>query len=285
MMQNHQANSHEQKATLPHPSLVGEGQHPDKMQGHWVLARAGKRVLRPGGLQLTRQMLEALAIGPQDRVVEFAPGLGITASMVLQRRPSAYWGVEREPAAAEYLGRLLARAGVQIVLGQAEESGLPRACASVVYGEAMLSMQNPEQKNRIFAEARRLLAAGGRYGIHELCFLPDDISDHLRQEIRAAMSKAIHVGVQPLSPSEWVRLFEQNELKVTWSNAAPMDLLEPGRVLRDEGLLGSLRMAFKMATKPVLRQRILAMRRLFRKYGKHLGAISLVGQREPGGQV
>jgi hypothetical protein len=37
-----------------------------------------------------------------------------------------------------------------------------------------------------------------------------------------------------------------------------------------------------MATNPVLRQRILAMRRLFRKYGEHIGAISLVGQQEPG---
>jgi hypothetical protein len=125
MMQSFYANSNEQESSSAHPQLVGEGQHPDKMQGHWVLARAGKRVLRPGGLELTRQMLDALAISPQDRVVEFAPGLGVTARMVLRRRPSAYWGVEREPAAAEYLRRQLAGASAQIVLGQVEESGLP----------------------------------------------------------------------------------------------------------------------------------------------------------------
>ena len=278
MMQSSYANNNEQEPSSDHPQLVGEGQHLDKMQGHWVLARAGKRVLRPGGLELTRQMLDALAINPQDRVVEFAPGLGVTARMVLQKRPSAYWGVEREPAAAEDLRRQLAGVSAQIVLGQAEESGLPSACASVVYGEAILSMQSQEQKSRIFAEARRLLAAGGRYGIHELCFLPDDISDHVRHEIQAAMSKEIHVGVQPLSRSEWVRLFERNGLKVTWSGEAPMHLLEPRRVLRDEGFRGGLRIAFNMATNPALRQRILAMRRLFRKYGEHLGAISVVGK-------
>jgi hypothetical protein len=96
------------------------------------------------------------------------------------------------------------------------------------------------------------------------------------------MSKEIHVGVQPLSRSEWVRLFEQNGLKVTWSNEAPMHMLEPRRVLRDEGWVGSLRIAFNMATNPVLRQRILAMRRLFRKYGEQLGAISLVGSKSRG---
>jgi hypothetical protein len=62
MMHNRSANSNEQEASFPGPQLVGEGQHPNKMQGHWVLARAGKRVLRPGGLELTRQMLDALAM-------------------------------------------------------------------------------------------------------------------------------------------------------------------------------------------------------------------------------
>jgi len=92
------------------------------MQGHWVLARAGKRVLRPGGLELTLQMLDALAIGLQDQVVEFAPGLGVTARMVLRKHPSAYYGVERDPAAAENLRRELAGTGAHIVPGLAEES-------------------------------------------------------------------------------------------------------------------------------------------------------------------
>jgi hypothetical protein len=101
----------------------GDGQHPDKMQGHWVLAHAGKKVLRPGGIELTRQMLDVLAIGPEDRVVEFAPGLGVTAKMVLQRRPLAYWGVEREPAAAGQLHRRFRGATAKIVQGRQKRQG------------------------------------------------------------------------------------------------------------------------------------------------------------------
>ncbi|MGB6724571.1 MAG: hypothetical protein WBE74_01625, partial [Terracidiphilus sp.] len=74
--------------------LPGAGQRLEKMQGHWVLARAGKRVLRPGGLALTRRMIDALSISSDDRVVEFAPGMGVTARMVLRRNPVQYWGVE-----------------------------------------------------------------------------------------------------------------------------------------------------------------------------------------------
>ena len=45
------------KMTLPGSELSAS-----KMPGHWLLARLGKRVLRPGGLNLTRQLLESLAI-------------------------------------------------------------------------------------------------------------------------------------------------------------------------------------------------------------------------------
>jgi hypothetical protein len=280
MRQHAHPNTRKHESSLIPPELPGGEQQPGKMQGHWVLARAGKRVLRPGGIELTRQMLDALAIGPEDRVIEFAPGLGVTARMVLQKHPLAYWGVECEPAAVGHLRRQFAGATTQIVLGRAQESGLPDACASVVYGEALLSMQNQQQKNQIVNEACRLLTAGGRYGIHELCFLPDDIPDHMRQEIQAAMSRAIHVGVQPLCRTEWMRLFKQNGLTVIWSGKAPMHLLEPCRLIADEGFMGGLRIAFRMTANPALRQRILAMRQLFKKYAEHLGAISLVGQRE-----
>lgn len=49
-----------------------------KLPGHWLLARMGKRVLRPGGLELTHRLLDVLSIDGDDDVVEFAPGLGIT---------------------------------------------------------------------------------------------------------------------------------------------------------------------------------------------------------------
>jgi hypothetical protein len=260
-----------------HPESLGEGQCLEKMQGHWVLARAGKRVLRPGGLGLTRGMLGALAIGSSDRIVEFAPGLGVTARLVLRKCPSAYWGIERDPAAAKHLQAQLGGSIAQIVNAPAEASCLATACATVVYGEALLSMQGPEKKSRIFAEARRLLAPGGRYGIHELCFTPD-ASDVIRREIQSELSKEIHVGVQPLSRTEWVGLFEQNGMEVTWGATAPMHLLEPGRLVRDEGLWGGLRIALSMVTKPLLRHRIDAMRRLFRRYQEYLCAVSLVGQ-------
>ena len=103
-------------------------------------------------------------------------------------------------------------------------------------------------------------------------------SDSTRREIQAEFSKEIHVGVQPLSSPEWAELFEKNEMEVIWNATAPMHLLEPGRLLRDEGLWGGFRVAFNMARNPQLRRRITAMRRVFRRYQAHLWAISMVGR-------
>lgn len=260
-------------------AFPGDGQRLERMQGHWLLARAGKRVLRPGGLDLTRRMLDALDLSEHDRVIEFAPGLGITARMVLRRNPLEYRAVERDAAAANRLRTQLPRNRVQVVRAEAEDSGLPRASATVVYGEAMLSMQTAEQKARIVSEAVRLLAPGGRYGIHELCIRPEGISERMRREIAAAMSKEIHVGVQPLCCGEWATLLEQHGLKLIWTGETAMDLLEPRCVLRDEGLVGCLRIAFNILRDPTIRRRIAAMRRIFQRYRNYLGAISLVGVR------
>ena len=95
--------SHDYSAQLA--DLPGSELDVSRMPGHWLLARLGKRVLRPGGLELTRALLDGLAIGPADEVMELAPGLGVTARMILQRSPRCYTGVERDAKAMQWTAR------------------------------------------------------------------------------------------------------------------------------------------------------------------------------------
>src|SRR6185436_14901010 len=85
----------------------GEELQAAKMPGHWLLARLGKRVLRPGGRQLTCRMIEALNIGTSDSVIEFAPGLGETARLTLSKKPASYTAVERDKDAAAMVQEIL----------------------------------------------------------------------------------------------------------------------------------------------------------------------------------
>ena len=236
----------------------------------------GKRVLRPGGLELTRQMLDALDIRASDDVVEFAPGLGVTARAALGRGPRSYIGVERDEDAAQHVRRYLSGEGRRCLVGRAEETGLPGESASVVYGEAMLTMQTASQKATIVAEAARVLRAGGRYGIHELSLEPDDLDDAAKSEIQQALSDAIHVGARPLTASEWRGLLAAQGLVVESQISSPMHLLEPRRFVRDEGLPRTLRFIWNVARTPEARRRIRAMRATFRHYAEHLAATAIV---------
>ncbi|WP_261717406.1 class I SAM-dependent methyltransferase [Streptomyces sp. FZ201] len=259
--------------------LPGDGLDASRMPGHWLLARLGKRVLRPGGLELTRWMLDTLAVGPEDRVVELAAGLGTTGRMTLERRPAAYTAVDRDPAAVAHLGALLAPGATEVtaVRADAADTGLPSGSATVVYGEAMLTMQPDPAKRRIVREARRLLAGtGGRYAVHELCLLPEDLETEHAAAVTRDLGEAIHVGARPLTPSDWTALLAAEGFTVTARRRAPMALLEPRRLVADEGLAGAVRITGRALRDPVARRRVREMRRVFRRHQAHLGAISLV---------
>jgi len=256
----------------------GEGLKTEKMQGHWVLARMGKRVLRPGGMDLTRRMLDALRIRESDEVVEFAPGMGVTARLTLALRPASYTAVERDEAAAKIVRGYLEGDGRRCVLGSAAETGLPAASATVVYGEAMLTMQTDETKRQIVREAARLLVPGGRYAIHEMC-LQDGVEGDVRSDVERALTGVVHHGVKPLSVSEWRRLLEGGGFEVKAMETAPMALLEPARVIRDEGFFRALRFAFNVLRDHDARRRVFEMRRVFRRQRGRIAAVAIMAVR------
>ena len=89
--------------------MPGEGLDMATMPVYWMLARIGKRVLRPGGRRLIRSLLGALHITPADVVVELAPGLGMTTQLIPGEKPRAYTGFERDQHAAEIVKTLLSQ--------------------------------------------------------------------------------------------------------------------------------------------------------------------------------
>ncbi|MFV9427864.1 methyltransferase domain-containing protein [Rhodococcus aetherivorans] len=248
------------------------------LPGHWLLARLGKRVLRPGGKELTARVLADARLHGAD-VVEFAPGLGRTAQEILAYSPGSYIGVESDETAAELTRKAIAGGG-RVVSGEASKTGLDDEVADVVVGEAMLTMQTDRHKVEIVQEARRVLRAGGRYAIHELAIEPDEVDDEVETEIRKSLARSIKVNARPLTVAEWRSLFEKNGFEVEKIGFAPMALLEPKRILADEGLPGTLKFVRNVLRDSDARSRVLRMRSTFTKYKKHLVAIEIVATKK-----
>lgn len=245
--------------------------------GHWVLARVGKKVLRPGGLELTLQMLsDAKLTG--SRVVEYAPGLGRTASEILAARPASYTGVDKDPVAAKHVSELVGTRGT-VINADASDTGLESGSADVVVGEAMLTMQGEKSKKAIISEAVRLLAPGGRYAIHELAVQPDTIDEELHTQIRKDLARAIHVNARPLTCAQWSQLLEECGLVVDSVHTAPMALLDFSRNIRDEGFMQTLRIIRNVLSDRELRARVLGMRKTFRTYQDSMCGVAIVAHK------
>lgn len=248
----------------------------EDLPGHWLLARLGKRVLRPGGLQLTTRLLTAARLQGAD-VVELGPGLGRTAGDIVALRPRSYVGVDDTATTTETVRAIVSPVGGTVVVADAAATGLPGASADVVVGEAMLTMQSDKAKREIVSEAFRVLRPGGRYAIHELGLAPDTMPQDTKDQIRRDMARAIKVNARPLTAAEWTQLLTDAGFEVLSVDHAPMALLNPARVLADEGPVRALRIVGNLIRRPAARRRVIGMRRTFHRYRDSLTAVAVVG--------
>jgi SAM-dependent methyltransferase len=209
--------------------------------------------------------------------------MGRTATEILAHQPRSYTGVERDADAAAGVRRIVGEAGRQVRVADAADTGLPHGSADVVIGEAMLSMQSDTAKHAIVAEAARVLRPGGRYAIHELALTPNAIAEEVKSDIRQSLASALKVNARPLTVAEWMALLARHELVVDAVTTAPMALLEPRRLVADEGVLGALRFAKNLLTHRDARRRVRAMRRTFRTHSKQLAAVGIVAHKPGGG--
>jgi hypothetical protein len=77
-----------------------------------------------------------------------------------------------------------------------------------------------------------------------------------------------------------VNVLDQAGLTVIQQQTGAMRLLDPAQVLRDEGAVHTARIVWNIMTQPVLRDRILEMRRVLTQYQPDLGYITLYAVRE-----
>lgn len=248
--------------------------------GHWILAKMGKKVLRPGGKELTEQLVENLKINDKDDVIEFAPGLGFTANLSLQRHPHSYIGVDADPEAVRYLDNKIKGNNLKFINGNAQEVELKECCATKLYGEAMLTMHADHRKANIIKEAHRLLKPGGLYAIHEIGLAPDQLPEELKAEIQKDLAKTIRVNARPLTVQEWEELLTNAGFEIVFKATNGMHLLESKRIVSDEGFFNTLKIGWRIVSNRDARKRISAMREVFRKHEDHMNAVVIIARKK-----
>lgn len=197
-----------------------------------------------------------------------------------KKKPKTYTGIELNEEAAGILKKTIKGENRKIIITSAADSTLEENFTDKVYGEAMLTMQSDVRKSEIVREAYRILKKGGFYGIHELGLIPDDISEEIKTDIQKQLAHEIKVNARPLTRSEWTSVLEKEGFVIVSVETNTMSMLEPKRILDDEGLFRMLKIVFNILTHPHDRKRILAMRKMFRKYHKYMNAIAIVAEKK-----
>ncbi|MCO5261077.1 MAG: methyltransferase domain-containing protein [Crocinitomicaceae bacterium] len=251
----------------------------DKAQGHWILAKMGKRVLRPGGRELTKKLINGLNINGNDDVAEFAPGMGFTAQLALNNHPKSYVGVDEDKDVVGLLRGKLKGDNISFILGNAADTHLPDDSKDKIYGEAMLTMHADHRKSEIIKEAHRVLKKGGLYAIHELGLTPNNLNDDKKAQIQKDLAVAIRVNARPLTESEWTDLLEKEGFRVIKTEQNSMSLLETSRIFQDEGFFRALKIYFNIMRYGKARKRINEMSDTFNKYKENMNAIAIIAEK------
>lgn len=267
----------EKNDTMP----TTKNQEMNENEWPWVLSKVGKKVLRPGGRELTMNLLNTLAISEKDDVVEFAPGMGFTAEQILKFNPKTYTGLEINEEAGENLKGIVQGDNTKILIGHAANAGeaLPNESVDKIIAEAMLTMHADKRKSEIIKEAHRLLKKGGLYAIHELSLIPDDMPEEEKNKISKELAMHSNVNTRPLTRPEWIELVEREGFKVKQVWRRKVLMLEPVRMLKDEGPVNMLSTIFKIMRKPKARKKILEIRKVFRQKRNVMRAIGIVAEK------
>ncbi|MBD1914412.1 MULTISPECIES: class I SAM-dependent methyltransferase [Cyanophyceae] len=240
--------------------------------GHEVLAAAGKKILRPGGQGATETLFTWVDFQPGDTVLELASSFGYSAIALAQRYGVKVVGVEKNSESVARAHANVEAAGLsdRVDIREGDIFQLERISEQFDYvlGEAILSMQSASGKAKILQGVGDRLKPGGQFLSHEMLAQGTRI-EALYQEL----ATTIRVNTAPLSEAGWQAASEAANLTVQQHQTGPMALLNPLRIAQEEGLGTLLSLGWNLLVHPMMRQRILAMRRVFTEYGDDLGYI------------
>jgi cyclopropane fatty-acyl-phospholipid synthase-like methyltransferase len=239
--------------------------------GYRVLAAAGKKILRPGGRLATEQLFAWADFQPGETVLELASSYGESAIAIAKRFSVNVVGVEQDPDSVAKARANIEAAGlsdrISIVEGDIFQLDRITDKFDYILAEAILTMQFNPGKAKILSIIRDRLKPSGKFLAHDLLVRSNEV------QVRKNLSQAIRVNANPLSLAEWEAACENAGLSLQQQQTGSMKLLNLSQIIRDEGLLRTVKIAWNILTNPDLRHRILQIRSSFKQHQDWLGYI------------
>lgn len=127
--------------------------------------------------------------------------------------------------------------------------------------KALEKGEQNKAKEKALAEYYRVLKPGGILLTHDIAILAPEDTAHVQKQL----SDAINVKVTPLPVADWTQLYKEAGFKNIDSKIGSMSLMTPSGMIRDEGILGTMKIirnALKKENRPMFTAMFKAMNQL-----------------------
>jgi len=249
-----------------------------KEVGHNFLAKLGKKRLRPGGVVATDWLIRQAGLSKESRVLEVACNMCTTSIQLAEKYHCHITGIDMDPKALEKAKKNIREAKLEAYIevrqGNAMKLPFDDESFDTVINEAMLTMLNQTAKEKAVAEYFRVLKPGGVLLTHDITFSKANMTEQL-----AELRRTIHIQVEPLPVANWEQLFYTAGFSQVANATGPMSLMKIQGLIRDEGVLGALRIV-KNGLKKENREQFKKMFTFFNTAGKDLSYIAVCSSKK-----
>lgn len=239
--------------------------------GHTFLASLGKTRLRPGGIEASDWLIQHAHFSSSSYVLEVACNMATTSIEIAKKYGCHIIAADMDDKALANAQQNVENAQlshlIQLTKANALSLPFPDNTFDVVLNEAMLTMYADKAKAKLVKEYYRVLKPGGLLLTHDIMKINNDVNqDNLIGVVKS--------NVAPMFKQDWHDLFINCGFSQVKINSGSMSLMSPLGLIRDEGLLRTIKIINNGLLKSQNRERFLSMFHFFRQNRHNLNYIT-----------
>jgi SAM-dependent methyltransferase len=224
----------------------------------------GTTWLHAGGITSTKRAIERLAIAPGMRVLDLGSGVGSAARYIARKSGCQVVGVDSDPEMVRRAREVSRDPKVSYEQMNCLEMGFPDDSFDRVIIQSVACFND---KVPLFREVARVLKPGGVVGMNEVTWLKPP-TEKIQQVMCATICETFRGA---LLADEWVAAMESAGLVDGRHEQHPFNASTPYQILREEGMLNTLRIMWRVMTKPEINMRLSAMSNFFKNCPEYFG--------------
>lgn len=244
------------------------------VDGAVLMAALGKKRIHIGGRPSTEHLFEMARIEPGQRVLDAGCGVGSTAIELASRYDCHVTAVDISPAMIDRAVANVRAAGLEdaVTVEQGDILALDFPDDSfdrVVIEAVVMFVDRPAATGELV----RVCKPGGYVVDHEGYFLdgtPDDVLES---------SQELFPGIVLEDPAAWLTLYRDAGLDDVQYVNGSAEFFGPGPMVRDEGVVGFLKILGRLFSHPSHLRQMAAMAPHVRRLQPHLDYIVIAGRK------